>query len=79
MSTTIEAVYEGGVFRPTRQVSLTEGTHVEVIVPTDLPARDPKAVASRLARIADKAVRGGQTDSASRDHDKFLYGETSNQ
>jgi predicted DNA-binding antitoxin AbrB/MazE fold protein len=75
MTTTIEAVYEGGVFRPTRQITLTEGTHVEVFVPAAAAPRDPKAVAARLSQIAAGASRSGQTEATSRDHDRYLYGE----
>jgi predicted DNA-binding antitoxin AbrB/MazE fold protein len=74
MTTTIQAVYEGGVFRPVRQIVLREGTHVEVLVPAAESPLDPKAVASRLAEIAAKNCRSGQPDSASEDHDHFLYG-----
>jgi predicted DNA-binding antitoxin AbrB/MazE fold protein len=76
MATTVEAVYEGGVFRPTRQVALTEGTHVEVLIPA---SRDPKAVAARLSDIASKDTRTGQPETTSRDHDQYLYGEKSRQ
>jgi predicted DNA-binding antitoxin AbrB/MazE fold protein len=74
MTTTIQAVYEGGVFRPIRQVALREGTQVEVLVPVVPSSRDPKAVAARLAQIADKAGQSGVSESTSRDHDRFLYG-----
>jgi predicted DNA-binding antitoxin AbrB/MazE fold protein len=75
MTTTIEAVYEGGVFRPTHQIALTEGTHVEVVIPVVAPSRDPKVVAARLSQIAAKARRSGQPESTSRDHDQILYAE----
>jgi predicted DNA-binding antitoxin AbrB/MazE fold protein len=74
VTTTIEAVYEGGVFRPVRQIMLSEGTHVEVTVPAVATPRDPKAVAARLAQLADNAGRTGRTESTSRDHDRYLYG-----
>jgi predicted DNA-binding antitoxin AbrB/MazE fold protein len=74
MTTTIQAVYEGGVFRPIRQIVLTEGTHVEVLIPAIASPRDPKAVAARLAQIADQAHRSGRPESTSRDHDQVLYG-----
>jgi predicted DNA-binding antitoxin AbrB/MazE fold protein len=74
MTTTIQAVYEGGVFRPIRQIALTEGTHVEVLIPAVASPRDPKTVAARLAQIADTAPQSGQPESTSRDHDQFLYG-----
>jgi predicted DNA-binding antitoxin AbrB/MazE fold protein len=34
MSTSVEAIYENGVFRPLQHVDLAEGTRVEVIVIT---------------------------------------------
>ena len=74
MTTTIQAVYEGGVFRPIRQIALMEGTQVEVLIPAIASPRDPKAVAARMAQIADKAHRSGRPESTSRDHDQFLYG-----
>ena len=74
MTTTIQAVYEGGVFRPIRQIALVEGTHVEVLIPAVAMPRDPKAVAARLAKVADKAPRSDRPESTSRDHDLFLYG-----
>jgi predicted DNA-binding antitoxin AbrB/MazE fold protein len=72
MTNTIEAVYEGGVFRPVRKIDLTDGTHVEVIIPSTASPRDPKAAAARLAEIAAEARRTGPPDSASRDHDESL-------
>jgi predicted DNA-binding antitoxin AbrB/MazE fold protein len=74
MTTTIQAVYEGGILRPVHEVALTEGTQVEVSVPVAGPPRHAKAVAARLAQIAEKARASGQPDSASREHDEFLYG-----
>jgi len=74
MTSTIRAVYEGGVFRPTREVTLTEGTQVDVLIPQAGGPRDPKAVATKLAQIAAKAPRRGQRESTSRNHDQVLYG-----
>jgi predicted DNA-binding antitoxin AbrB/MazE fold protein len=74
MTTTVQAVYEGGVFRPVQQIALTEGTCVEVLIPTTASLRDPKAVTARLAQIAGEAQRTGQRESTSCDHDQFLYG-----
>lgn len=41
---TIAARYENGVFRPLEDVKLTEGTMVEVHVPTEEAPRRPKSV-----------------------------------
>ncbi len=74
MTTTVQAVYEGGVFRPTRKLTLTEGTQVDVLIPQAALPRDPKAVATKLSQIAAKAPRRGRAESTSRDHDQILYG-----
>ncbi len=71
---TIHALYEGGVFRPTDDVKLREGTHVEVIVPRDAVRRDPGSVARRLGEIAAMNPSDGAGDRTSEDHDEVLYG-----
>ena len=72
--TTIEAVYERGVFRPMREIVLEEGTHVEVLLPQAQTLHDPRATATMLAEIAAKAPRPGKPETASMDHDRILYG-----
>ena len=74
MTTIIDAVYEGGFFRPVEKVDLTEGTHVEVRIPRAVGPRDPNAVATKLEELAAKALRGPKQESAGSDHDEFLYG-----
>ncbi len=71
---TIQAVYEGGVFRPTADIDLAEGTHVEVIVPQDDLFPDPRAAAAKLAAIAALAPKSGTPETGSIDHDHYLYG-----
>ena len=75
MTHAIEAVYEGGVFRPMRQITLSEGTRVEVFIPAAAMPRDPKSVTARLSEIAAKAACTGQSESTSRDHARYLYGK----
>lgn len=41
---TIAAKYENGVFRPLKDVNLTEGTEVEVHVPEEPVQKRPKSV-----------------------------------
>jgi hypothetical protein len=41
---TISAKYEDGVFKPLEDVKLTEGTRVEVHVPTEAAPKRPKSV-----------------------------------
>jgi predicted DNA-binding antitoxin AbrB/MazE fold protein len=42
---TIPAKYERGVFRPLQDISIQEGTVVEVLLPDDAQARRPRSIA----------------------------------
>ena len=80
MSTTVEAIYENGVLRPSRPLDLAEGTPVEVIViprsPQPQPRPGKRSPAEIIAEIAAMAVESTDTGGLSgRDHDKILYGE----
>jgi predicted DNA-binding antitoxin AbrB/MazE fold protein len=75
MATTIRAIYEGGVLRPTDPVDLADGTPVEVIV-IDRGASVAKAnqaAADILAEIAS-IPPDGPDPFAGKDHDEVLYG-----
>ena len=80
MTTTVKAVYENGVLRPSERLPFEEGATVEVTVvtPRAEPApHDPQAVARFLAEIAALADPSKEPQdglSGSRDHDKILYG-----
>jgi predicted DNA-binding antitoxin AbrB/MazE fold protein len=74
MTTIIDAVDEGGLFRPIEKVDLAEGTHVEVRVPQVLAQRDPRIVAAKLRDVAARAPRRGLRESTGSDHDQILYG-----
>jgi len=74
MTKSIEAVYEGGYFRPVGKISPKEGTRVEVLITQPDAPRDAKAVAAKLAQVASKAAVGQTVESTSLDHDKILYG-----
>ena len=56
MTTMVQAVYEGGVFRPTRKLKLMEGTHVDVVIPQTVVPRDPKTPAQRDRRRQFRAA-----------------------
>ena len=73
MTTTIEAVFERGVFRPIGEVELSEGTRVEVIIPQTANAHDPRAAAAILSRIASTAPAGGVIERTSENPDAVLY------
>jgi predicted DNA-binding antitoxin AbrB/MazE fold protein len=76
MTTSITAVFEGGVLRPTTQLVLAEGTRVELIIISDekngkQTGRTPGSI---LAEIAALPTAGGDPRT-SQDHDQVLYGE----
>jgi predicted DNA-binding antitoxin AbrB/MazE fold protein len=73
MTTSIQAVYEKGVFRPLDKVALDEGTRVEVLIAKDSAPRNAKDVTARLAAIANAACTTGQSDQTSMDPDAVLY------
>jgi predicted DNA-binding antitoxin AbrB/MazE fold protein len=80
--TTIEVVYEKGVFRPLNPVELPEGAKAEVILttepdmfPTNTDPQVGKELAALLDQIADLPYTpdpDGRTDISVR-HDEILY------
>lgn len=85
--TTIPAVYENGVFRPTGPVPLAEGTSVQLTAvptpPTAPPAatdpdspgqRSNRAMLAILAKHAGRRSTEPSDEHVARDHDKYLYG-----
>jgi len=80
MSLTVDAIYEQGRLRPIEPIALEEGTEVRLIVmPKTSPANGTAGqnAAAILATIAAiPRASGRQEETASRDHDRFLYGET---
>jgi len=76
MTTSITAVFEAGLLRPTTPLALAEGTRVELIIISD-DRNDKRAgctAASILAGIAALPTLGGDPRT-SQDHDHVLYGE----
>lgn len=77
MTTTVDAVYEHGVLRPTQPIELAEGTRVRVIVITEEQNGEAqKSPADILAEIAALYVETHQAPFSGRDHDKILYSES---
>ncbi len=81
MTMTVQAVYEeGGLLRLLSPLALKKGEQVEVTVNSaslaelERNAPDPRRVAEILAEIAALAVETGNTDCASTEHDRILYG-----
>ena len=76
MITTVEAIYEQGVLRLIRPLSLAEGTRVEVMVIMREPTAEGKTPADILAAIAALPMEAGGEELSGRDHDQILYGES---
>jgi len=76
MTTSITAVFEAGLLRPTTPLVLAEGTRVELIIISD--ERNGKHAgrtpAITLAEIAALPTAGGDPRTG-QDHDQVLYGE----
>ncbi len=89
MTMTIDAVFEAGVFRPlaqadlTEEMDLTEGKPVKLTVNAEaaqsfhrgeLTEEEMQARLEIVQAINALAVSHGRPETASRDHDQFLYG-----
>jgi hypothetical protein len=70
MAKTIEAVFDGTVFRPTESVALAPNTRVRVTIETVLPAED---AAPSFLRTARTLHLDGPPD-WSANIDEYLYG-----
>lgn len=74
MTNRIEAVYERGVFRPVRPVTLAEGERVELAFETRPPVADPHELATALDEIAALPPEGPADGFSGVDADRILYG-----
>jgi predicted DNA-binding antitoxin AbrB/MazE fold protein len=73
MNSTVEAIYEDGVLKPTQPIALPEGTHVSVVItPTETPSA-AKTPAEILAEIAALPLASNNQGFSNRDHDSVLY------
>jgi predicted DNA-binding antitoxin AbrB/MazE fold protein len=71
MTIQIDAVYEGGVLRPTQPLSLPDGAEVRIVIDTRRNRDDPLA---NVIGIGEGPEAG---DVAAR-HDDYLYGRQTN-
>ena len=78
MTRTIQAIYEGGVFKPREPVTLQEGAAVELTVRTDAPfvPADPATILRMVEEIAALPVQSPDDGFSGADHDRILYGGT---
>jgi predicted DNA-binding antitoxin AbrB/MazE fold protein len=77
MTKTIQAVYAGGVFKPSEPIAIAEGTTVELTVSTEIPDAPvaPEVTRDALLRIAAMPRQGPDDGFSGADHDKVLYGD----
>jgi len=85
MSTTVEAIYEGGILRLKAPMPLADGTAVRVTVealpapespPTGEPSprrKSPAEIMEEISACYEDHGEGGET-SISEHHDEILYG-----
>jgi predicted DNA-binding antitoxin AbrB/MazE fold protein len=75
MSTTIEAIYEHGVLRLTKPISLPEGAIVEVTIVMPDSAQGKARPSEILSTIASLPLEGDGAAFSGQDHDQALYGK----
>ena len=71
---TIQAIYEGGVFKPCEPVALAEGTKVELTIHRPFVPADPASLLRALEEIAALPLESPDDGFSGADHDKILYG-----
>ena len=76
MSTTVNAVYEDGVFKPEGPVNLQEKAKVRLVIesaePTTADADDPTGWKTAMELMG--CIKDAPPDMAE-NHDKYLYGD----
>ena len=73
MTTTVKAVYEGGVFKPKEPVDLREKTEVEVLIPTAPSSEDDPTGWKAMREFIGLAGEGAGSGKAAEEHDRILY------
>lgn len=79
MSTTVDAIYENGVFKPEKPVELEDKTKVHLVIEKVEPAPakdddDPTGWKTAMELLG--CIKDAPPDLAE-NHDKYLYGEDS--
>ena len=75
MSSTVDAIYEDGVFKPEQPVSLKEKTRVHLVIEDASPAADDDdptgwKTAERFVGVWEGGVEG---EAVGENHDRYLY------
>jgi predicted DNA-binding antitoxin AbrB/MazE fold protein len=76
MTTTVDAIYEAGVFKPERPVDLKDKTKVYLVIESALEhGADDDPTGWKTAMELKGCIKGAPPDMAA-NHDKYLYGTT---
>lgn len=75
MTSSVPAIYEKGLFRPTKPVALSEGAIVQVVFESVAPLLPPQPLVEALLAIAQLPSESANDGFSGADHDKILYGD----
>ncbi|MDO8446341.1 MAG: antitoxin family protein [Deltaproteobacteria bacterium] len=78
MEKTVEAIYEGGVFKPIKHLTISEHERFKLtITPIAEDEKETKKVVGRQreALLAIAGVADSGLSDVSKNHDKYLYGK----
>ncbi len=75
MIQTISAVYENGILRPDKPLTVSDGAKVNLIVLSSKEKKTEKTSAEILLELAALPIEGKNDPFSGSDHDKILYGE----
>jgi predicted DNA-binding antitoxin AbrB/MazE fold protein len=75
MGTSIDAIYENGVFKPEQPVALKEKTRVHLVIEDAVPpAEDDDPTGWKTAMELMGCIKDApEGEPIARDHDKYLY------
>ena len=71
--TTVDAIYEGGVFKPEKPVDLEEKTRVRLVIESTPPVDDTDPTGWKTADELIGCIKDGPREPLGRDHDGHLY------
>ncbi len=78
MTTSVNAVYENGVFKPEEPVRLKERTRVHLVIESassEVCADEGDTTGWKAIDELIGFIKGGPREAIGRDHDKYLYGK----
>ena len=78
MTTSVNAVYENGVFKPDDPVPLKEKTRVHLVIESassEVRANEDDPTGWKAVDELIGFIKGGPKEAIGREHDKYLYGK----